>query len=312
MIVKTIPLYFEKIWGGDSLTSKFQSLDRKLDNLSNLGEVWGISAHSSGDTIVIHEGNRIPLSQFWAINLSQKSHFPFQIRLVDAKEDLSIQVHPDDLIAKQENEGNGKNEAWYILDSEKDSSIIFGTKVNSIEELEHFALSDDWEKVVKKKPIQRGDLIFVPAGQLHALKHNIVAVEVAENSDTTYRLFDYNRFDEYGKKRNLHIESAKKSIKFFECIDYGQLSRVQYRSCEHTTLLNNDVFKIEKLVIDGKFTYPITTKIVGGIVLEGEFNVDGLAFTSGEFFLGYSEGDHISFDGQGQILIAKSTKGENL
>ncbi|MBA1434371.1 type I phosphomannose isomerase catalytic subunit [Bombilactobacillus bombi] len=209
------PVFQEKIWGGQKLAQDFHY---KLPN-TKIGECWAISAHPHGPSQVEngpYAGKY--LHELWQdypelFGNPQGQVFPLLTKILDAEASLSVQVHPDNAYA-QEHEGElGKTECWYIISAEPDSYLIYGHNAQNKQQMIDMIENGDWEHFLKKLPVHAGDFIFVPSGTVHALNKGIVALETQQSSDTTYRLYDYNRVDaKTGKKRQLHLRQSEETI----------------------------------------------------------------------------------------------------
>jgi mannose-6-phosphate isomerase class I len=199
-ILKLIPIFQEKIWGGDRLHTVF---DYDIPS-SHTGECWAISSHSGG--ICRIEGMEQNLAQLWKEqrslfgNLPGES-FPLLVKIIDAKDDLSIQVHPDDAYAAvHENGSLGKTECWYVLDCDEGATIIIGHNAASKEEIEQMVAQNRWNELLREIPIRKGDFFQINPGCLHAIKGGTMILETQQSSDITYRFYDYGRL-ENGKPR---------------------------------------------------------------------------------------------------------------
>lgn len=201
------------VWGGDKLKKEWG----KQSPADNIAESWELSCNKEGESVIVGgEYDGLALSDYIARNpvclgenCKEFEFFPVLIKLIDAKTNLSIQVHPsDDYALKNENQ-YGKTEMWYIVDCEKGSGVYCGFKkpmplgvVNDL--LEKGEILDCLNFI----QVQKGDVIFIPSGTVHAICGGLVICEIQQNSALTYRLFDYNRLDKDGKKRELHIDKA--------------------------------------------------------------------------------------------------------
>jgi mannose-6-phosphate isomerase len=221
--LKFDPILKEKIWGGQTLTGKY---GKKGEGLKNVGESWEISA-VSGDLSVVSNGflagNNIEeiievyMGDLIGDNVYDKfgNEFPLLIKLIEAKDDLSIQVHPDNELANERHQAYGKTEMWHILESEKDAKIYTGfsapvTKEQYVNALNNNAIQD----ILNVETAERGDSFFTPAGRIHAIGAGIVLAEIQQTSDITYRIYDWGRTDSEGKPRELHTELALDAIDF--------------------------------------------------------------------------------------------------
>jgi mannose-6-phosphate isomerase len=201
---------FEKIWGGSAISA----LKQQAEDLLHIGESWEIYSknyisHGAYAGLTLEDViQQYPLEM---IGYHHKNgEFPLLVKLLDAREWLSVQVHPDDTLADVlEGEPRGKTECWYILKAEPDAEIIYGLKNGISKQQYQYALNsgNDLELLHKVK-VQKGDFIFVPAGTIHAIGPGIVLYELQQTSDTTYRLYDWDRCGIDGNPRELHIEKG--------------------------------------------------------------------------------------------------------
>lgn len=209
------PVFHKKIWGGRKLGQMFpyQIPDGKI------GECWAISAHPHGPSEVENGPYKGKLlNELWdqapdLFGNPQGKVFPLLTKILDAEDSLSVQVHPDNKYALEHEGELGKTECWYIISAEPGSYLIYGDNAQNREELDHMIETEDWKHLLKKKPVKTGDFVYVPSGTVHALNKGIVALETQQSSDTTYRLYDYDRVDaKTGKKRALHIKQSEATI----------------------------------------------------------------------------------------------------
>ncbi len=213
MIMKLEPIFKETLWGGEKLKTRFGF----KTPYEKTGEVWCISGLKD-------QANRIENTTFSGKTLydlwqeerhlfggKEGDYFPILVKLIDANQDLSIQVHPDN--AKAREKGSlGKTECWTILDCEKDSTIIIGHNASTLDELKTAIEEKRVLDIVNEHPIKKDDFFFIDAGTLHAIKGGTLLLEVQQSSDITYRFYDYERLDN-GKPRPLHIDEALEVVK---------------------------------------------------------------------------------------------------
>lgn len=209
-IIRLHPVFKHMIWGGNKLRKNF-GYDVEGDDV---GECWGISAHPSGDcTIAGGQYDGMLLSQLFNTHRElfgniKGDRFPLLTKIIDAKADLSIQVHPDDNYAcKHENGSFGKTECWYVLEAEPYATIIIGHNASSHEEMELMIREKRWSEFIREIPVKKGDFYHIAPGTVHAIKAGTVILETQQSSDITYRVYDYDRLSG-GKPRQLHIEQS--------------------------------------------------------------------------------------------------------
>lgn len=212
--IKLKPIFKDYIWGGTRLRDDFG----KDCGFERIAESWELSCHKNGFSVIAsgeHSGKTLAeYISFYGkdavgINCAHFTDFPVLIKLIDAKDNLSVQVHPDNDYALCNECGYGKTEMWYIIDCDEGSEILYGLKTEVTEEefksrIQNNSLLD----IVKSIPVKKGDAFFIEAGTLHAIGKGIILVEIQQSSDTTYRIYDYERTGTDGKPRELHIEKA--------------------------------------------------------------------------------------------------------
>lgn len=207
------PAFKDYLWGGDRLRSEYH----KETDLSPLAESWECSTHPDGTSLALIDQNEIPLTEvlkrhpeILGTHPRTRDTLPILIKLIDAKKDLSVQVHPDDDYARIQEHGSlGKSEFWYVLEAEPGASLVYGFSQDVMEEQIRQGIADGTiRKYLQKVPVKRNDVFFVQAGTVHAIGKGIVIAEIQESSNLTYRLYDYNRRDRNGNLRELHIDKA--------------------------------------------------------------------------------------------------------
>lgn len=212
--MKLKPAVKDYLWGGTRLREEY-GVHAPLDRLA---EAWLLSCHPQGENTVAN-GRYQGLTLTQAIErmgpgcLGARAQafdaFPILIKLIDAKADLSVQVHPDDAYAQRVEHESGKTEAWYVLDAQAGAELIYGFKTALTREEFCRRIADDTLlEAVNRVPVQKGDLFFIEAGTLHAIGKGILLAEVQQNSNTTYRVYDYGRVGPDGKTRELHVGKA--------------------------------------------------------------------------------------------------------
>ena len=202
----------DSIWGGTKLKKRFH----KEHSVDIISESWELSVHPAGLSLAASGPNRsVPLAELIknpAVTgnfAASFTVFPLMIKWIDSHLPLSIQVHPDNDYAMAHEQDMGKTEMWYIIDCEPDSYLYYGfSKEISREEFAHRIADDTLLEVVRKVPVKKGDVFFIPSGTLHAIGPGILLAEVQQSSNVTYRIYDYGRLDTDGKPRQLHVEKA--------------------------------------------------------------------------------------------------------
>lgn len=215
------PVYKNYIWGGEKLKSKFN----KNTPFEKTAESWEISANKNGLSMLKNSeykekdlkelfDNKALREIIFGRNCKELKEFPLLVKFIDAKENLSIQVHPDNEYAKTIGIENGKTEMWYVIECEKDGMIIGGLKSNlTKKELENSIKNNTIKDYLKYIKIKEGDSIYIPAGTIHAILKDTLVCEIQQNSDITYRVYDWDRKDKNGNRRQLHKKEAMETIK---------------------------------------------------------------------------------------------------
>ena len=217
------------------------------DLKNNIGEAWIVSDHPEGKSKIINGAfsgkflsEMMQTHPEWFAQFNLKE-FPLLIKLLDANNNLSVQVHPgDEYAVKTGSDANGKTECWYIIDAEPGSEIVKGHTAKNREEFLELSGKNKWHELLVRVPARAGDFFFIPSGAVHAVGKGIFLLEVQQNSDTTYRIYDYNRIGLNGRKRELHMEKA------IEVIDFG----TAYHRVEPRAIRENDLVKTELISCD--------------------------------------------------------------
>ena len=301
------PEFKEMIWGGSRLGTDF-GYDIPGDDT---GECWGISAHPNGDDYVVAEGfEGKKLSQLWdedryLFGNLEGDRFPLLIKIIDAKDNLSIQVHPDDeYAAKNENGSFGKMECWYIIDCPENAELIVGHNAKTREELKEMINNKEWDKFIRKVPIKKGDFIQIDPGTVHAITTGCMLLETQQNSDITYRVYDYDRLKD-GKPRELHVQksidviqvpakSVEDSVKH-----YAGLSKNKWHE-----LITCKYYKVFKLDLDGSVDFEQKYPFLNMSVLEGKGTINGQEIKKGDHFIIPAEYGKVELTGNMQIIAS--------
>ena len=313
--LKFKPLFKERIWGGDRLA---HDMNKKLPAGKRIGESWELSA-VPGDISVVANGklagnNLEELIEVYMGDLVGDhiyNHFgllfPLLIKLIDAQDDLSIQVHPNDQLARERHNSYGKTEMWYVLASEPGAALYvgFNKPVTREEYLQHVndgTLADLLDKV----PVKPGDTFFIPAGTIHAIGRGLLIAEIQQTSDITYRVFDWNRVDANGKGRELHTELALDAIDFEAKHQYNKTRAP--RKNEAVNLVNSPYFITNVVEVSGelsrnhedKDSFVIYMGTEGQLELTWETGTETLS--KGETVLVPACLDEVVLKGEGKVL----------
>lgn len=280
--LKFDPILKEKIWGGSSLVSKYY---KKGDSEIKYGESWEISAVSDNLSVVTNgflAGNNIEeLIEVYMGDIAGDTiydkfgnEFPLLIKIIEARQDLSIQVHPDNELARKRHKAYGKTEMWYILESDKGAKIYTGFKGPVNKEIYKEALeSGDLASILNAESTARGDVYFTPAGRIHAIGAGIILAEIQQTSDITYRIFDWNRKGTDGKSRELHTELALDAIDF-NAAGESKISRSVVQN-KTENLVNCEFFTTNVITFNEHISkdYNLIDSFVIYICTEGEFQI---------------------------------------
>lgn len=300
------PVFKEKLWGGDGLKRDF---DYQIPS-EHTGECWAISAHEDGDCTIANGSYKgITLSRLWKEHRElfghlPGDHFPLLVKIIDAKEDLSIQVHPNDNYAQEfEQLPFGKTECWYILSCADNSTIVVGHHAHNKEELKQMIEEGRFMELLNTKSIQKGDFLQINPGTLHAIKAGTMLLETQQNSDITYRVYDYDRLED-GKPRILHLQ---KSIEVIEC-PYKEYTYEPHiiKEVGHTIeeLICCECYRVNKILVNGIALLQQDHPFLLCSVIDGAGCVDQYTVKKGDhFIIPYNYG---SFKVSGQMNIIVS------
>lgn len=300
------PVFKSMIWGGERLKKDF-NYDVQGDNI---GECWAISAHENGDCAIASKSYKgMTLSELWSANRElfgnmEGKKFPLLIKIIDAKTDLSIQVHPDDEYAgKNENGSLGKTECWYVLDCDEDATIVIGHNAKDKDELKEMIEGKRWSEFIREIPVHKGDFFQIEPGCLHAIKGGTMILETQQNSDITYRVYDYDRLQN-GKPRELHVKQSIDVINApFKEIK-NETAVKEYDGYTAERLITCEFYTVERMVIKSKAVVEQNHNFVNVSVINGGGTVDGIPIKKGSHFIipfGYGDAD---FKGDMEIIIS--------
>lgn len=272
---KLLPSCKDYLWGGNKLKTEF---GKKYDG-DVLAETWELSCHPDGPSYIVggaYDGKTLEEyldaegKKVLGTNCEKFDNFPVLIKFIDAKGNLSIQVHPSDEYALKNENQYGKTEMWYVVDCEEGASLYFGfAKEISQEEFAQRIHDNTLLEVLNKVPVKKGDVFFIESGTLHAIGEGILIAEIQQNSNVTYRVYDYGRVGADGKPRQLHVEQAIKvtNREVSAPKSYApHLGRCKY-------------FNVDKVVLDGKCMQKISgnideTSFLHILVLDGDATIE--------------------------------------
>ncbi|TSD67686.1 mannose-6-phosphate isomerase [Inquilinus sp. KBS0705] len=222
-------IYKDKIWGGHKIETY---LHKNIGDLPNCGETWEISGVKSDVSVVDSgelQGQSLDslLEQYKADLVGEKVYahfgniFPLLVKFIDANDDLSVQVHPDDALAKKRHNSFGKTEMWYVIEADPGSTLIAGFNREMTEEEYVDALnSGHIMDILNREDVKAGDVFFLPAGRVHTIGKGLLIAEIQQTSDITYRIYDFDRVDDKGQKRELHTQEALDAIDYKHYPEY--------------------------------------------------------------------------------------------
>ncbi len=276
-ILKLIPTVKDYIWGGTRLSKEY--------DMPSFGdkqaEAWVLSCHDDGENIInggAYDSRTLKSflenegKGYLGTNCEKFDFFPILIKLIDAKDNLSVQVHPSDEYALKNENQYGKTEAWYIIDCDEGAEIIYGlSRDMTKEELKKSIEEGTLLENVNRVKVKKGDLFFIPSGTIHAICKGILLAEVQQNSNVTYRVYDYGRLQN-GKPRELHIEKAVDviNLKAMPCSGEPMGKPETKDGCTKTLLSKCELFTMTKLEIEEKATVVADeTSFVSLVALDG-------------------------------------------
>lgn len=279
--IKLQPVFKEIVWGGNRLKNDYGF----KSDLNNIAEAWMLCARNDGDNIVVNgefEGKSFTElvkenKAFLGTKGEKYEEFPLLIKFIDAKSDLSVQVHPDDEYAKIHENSYGKTEAWYILDCDEGAQLIYGfNKELTRDEFKKSIEDNTFLEHVNKVNVKKGDVFFINAGTLHAIGGGILLAEVQQNCNTTYRVYDYGRLVD-GKPRELHIEKALDVTDTVPPTRSGDAEGKVFATDVIVTqdLCSCEFFKMSSLSVDGIHSFNVGEEsFVSLLVIGGEGSVE--------------------------------------
>lgn len=299
------PIFKERIWGGNQLRTKY---GYEIPS-NHTGEAWVISGHLHGSTKILNgrfKGltlNSVFVQNRHLFNDIQNQTFPLLTKILDANDDLSIQVHPDDLYAKNHANDLGKTECWYILDAQPDSYIVFGHHAKSKPEFIQMIEEDRWDELLTKRYVKKGDFIYVPSGTLHAIGKGILILETQQSSDTTYRVYDYNRLDAHGKLRELHIKDSIEVTTIPHQDLNLDIKEMKFGLNVITQFVSNEFFTVEKWDIHQKYEIE-NNKFRLMSVISGQGIINGNHIQKGHNFVVLSNVIRINLEGSLELIVS--------
>lgn len=301
------------LWGGTRLRDEYG----KRSDKEKIAESWELSCHKDGQSVIENgEFAGKTLSEYIEIkgkgvlgkNAGKFEYFPILIKLIDAKDNLSVQVHPENDYALRVEGEYGKTEMWYIVDCDEGAELLYGFKKPiTREEFARRIRENTLLEVTNNVPVHKGDVFFIEAGTLHAIGKGILIAEIQQNSNTTYRIYDYGRVGADGKPRELHVEKACEVTKLIpptrptkpmgEPVQREGYAETLLASCEYFTVKRLEIAVKAALTADeGSF--------VSLLVLDGAVTVGGVSLKKGDSaFIPAGEGAFM-IEGEGEVILS--------
>lgn len=288
-ILRLSPAFKDYIWGGTIIKNKFGISDMDI-----VAEAWVLSTHKDGQSIVdggvlsgksLTEAVGILGEKALGKKAAAFEMFPQMLKIIDAEQSLSIQVHPSDEYALG-NEGQyGKTEMWYILDAKEGAGIYYGVKKDCTKEELKKAIDDNKiEDVLRFVSCKKGESYFIPSGTIHAIGAGLLIAEVQQNSNVTYRVYDFGRVGADGKPRELHTEKALKVSNLSPMVDEKEKTAQKTEGGTKTLLSSCEYFEAVKLDINGQYKFTPNDSFVCVFIIEGEGEIDGMKFNKFDTF----------------------------
>lgn len=312
-ILKLQPCGKNYLWGGIRLREEY---GKKID-LTPLAETWECSVHPDGPSVIAN-------GEFKGRTLAEvlKEHpeylgtkvkngkLPVLVKFIDAKKDLSVQVHPGDEYAWKHEGDNGKTEMWYVIDADEGAKLIYGFQHKVTEEILRKALkTGTLDKHLQKTEVHKGDVYYVPAGTVHGIGAGILIAEIQESSNVTYRVYDYDRVDKNGRKREVHFDKAVQVMDMDIAPDVKQKPRMirHYPGCSRELLCRCKYFETERIQVTKGVSFSVTDSSFQVLMcLDGYGQVETMATEQKP--LRFSKGETMFLPaGQGRCMILGDT-----
>lgn len=306
LLLRIQPVFQEKIWGGERLRTVFR-YDLPGDHI---GECWAISGHPNGDcTILNPEFRGMTLGTLWntrrdLFGYRKDAAFPLLVKIIDAKEDLSVQVHPDDSYAmRHENGSLGKTECWYVLDCDPDATIVYGHNARTREEMERMIRENRWNELLREVPVRKGDFFQVDPGCIHALKAGTLILETQQSSDVTYRLYDYGRLQD-GKPRRLHIEKSLYVATIPHRTGKIRQKTAVIGDARVTRLIRCPFYTVYRMELDGFTRMTWEQDFVNMSILSGSGVIDGEPVKTGDHLIVPARYGQMTIEGTMELICS--------
>lgn len=305
-ILRMEPVFKEMIWGGHKLRDVY-GYEIPSDHT---GECWAISAHKNGDC-------QIAGGEFGGKTLSwlfenhrelfgniEGDQFPLLVKIIDAKNDLSVQVHPDDAYAREHENSLGKTECWYVLQADEGTKMVMGHHAKTREEFIESIEKDDYDKLLNSFKIKEGDFFYIPSGTLHAICSGSLIYEAQQSSDITYRVYDYHRKDQDGKERKLHVQQSIDVTNVPADIQTeNAFQKEEISNGTKTTYIKSEYFTVDRYQMSGENRIKNDAPFQMVSIIDGAGALDQMAVKKGDHFLICSDQKETLFDGTMDVMI---------
>ncbi len=311
--IRLNPVFKEIIWGGNRLKDEYN----KKSDLSNIAESWELTVRNDGmNTVCGGEYDGYALEEYIKENgdsvVSNISmpFFPLLIKFIDAQDNLSVQVHPDDDYGLENANSLGKTEMWYIIDAKPGAKLVYGLKPNvTTEEFKQAIIDGRVEEKLNYVNVKKGNVFFIPSGLVHAIGSGILLAEIQQNSNITYRVYDYNRVGKDGKPRELHVQDA---LNVIVNRTQDEIEKIQFSTnAKNDNLLSAcEYFRVEKFNIDGNLQFSTNVESFASLLcLDGNgkmiYNDEEFEINKGDSFFIPAGLGNITVEGNLEIIISK-------
>ena len=311
-VIALEPVLKENIWGGSRLVTEFHYREEG----SGLGECWGISAHPHGDCRIA-EGPYQGKTLSWLYKEHRElfgdidsPEFPLLVKIIDAQDKLSIQVHPDDAYAREHENGSlGKTECWYVMDCPENAELIIGHNAKTREELAEMVHAGRYEELIRRVPVKKGDFVQIVPGTIHAITPGMLILETQQSSDVTYRVYDYGRLMN-GRPREIHVEQSIAVTNVPDEADKKGLIHTQGLCANKLhELISCEYYRVWKLTVEGSFTMEQSYPFLNLSVLSGDGAIDGRKVKKGDHLLLPAGYGRVSFSGTMELILSTAVNG---
>lgn len=300
------PVLKEMIWGGQKLKDIY-GYDIPSQTT---GECWAPSAHHNGDCEIL-EGEFAGKTLSWVYHHHrelfdhiQDQQFPLLIKIIDAKNDLSVQVHPNDEYAGIHENSLGKTECWYVLQAEDDTKMVMGHHAQTKEEFIQAVENDDYDHLLNSFKIKEGDFFYIPSGTIHAICGGSLIYEAQQSSDITYRVYDYHRQDKDGNERQLHVQQSI-DVTTVPYVPYSLDKQIEEKieNGKRTQLVSSNYLTLNKYDMTGKNTVINDKPFQLVSIIKGKGKVFDKDVKLGDHFVVCSDQKDVVFDGNMTVMI---------